>query len=489
MTQDLLSARVLKRSLAWNALGTLLPLAAAVLAVPLLIKGLGTDRFGLLTIVWALVGYASLFDLGLGRALTLIVAERLGREADHDLNPLLWTALWWLLGLGCLASVVLWVSAPYLVSGLGTPPALAPEAVTAFRVLAFGLPMVFVTSALTGVLMALQRFDVMTMVRLPLSLVTTLGPLLTLLISPSLVWISVLMLGARSLAVLVFAWRLGLLRRGLMRPARPEAALSRQLLGHGGWMTITNVVGPLMTYLDRFLVGALLGTAAVAWYVTPYEVLGKLNFIPGVLLGVLFPALATAYVSDPERARALYADAATVLRHALFAVCLVFVLFAEELLAAWIDGDFARQAAPVARWLAVGVWVNVLAHTPFTFLQGAGRADLIAKAHLAELLPYLALLAWWTQAWGIAGTAAAWVARVLVDTLLMNLLARHVHAPLAPQVRTDSLWLLGGLAALAGCAMLDSAPARLSALALAWAYAGWVLWPYLRRLVQRERAS
>jgi O-antigen/teichoic acid export membrane protein len=489
VTQDLLSARVLKRSLAWNAVGTLLPLVAAVLAVPLLIKGLGTDRFGLLTIVWALVGYASLFDLGLGRALTLIVAERLGREDDQDLNPLLWTALWWLLGLGCLASLVLWVSAPYLVSGLGTPPALAPEAVTALRVLAFGLPMVFVTSALTGVLMALQRFDVMTMVRLPLSLVTTLGPLLTLLISPSLVWISVLMLGARSLAVLVFAWRLGLLRRGLMRPARPEAALSRLLLGHGGWMTITNVVGPLMTYLDRFLVGALLGTAAVAWYVTPYEVLGKLNFIPGILLGVLFPALATAYVSDPERARALYADAATVLRQALFAVCLVFVLFAEELLAAWIDGDFAQQAAPVARWLAVGVWVNVLAHTPFTFLQGAGRADLIAKAHLAQLLPYLALLAWWTQAWGIAGTAAAWAARVLVDTLLMNLLVRHVHAPLAPQVRIDSLWLLVGLAALAACATLDSAPARLAALGLAWAYAGWVLWPYLRRLAQRERAS
>ena len=489
MTQDLLSARVLKRSLAWNAVGTLLPLAAAVLAVPLLIKGLGTDRFGLLTIVWALVGYASLFDLGLGRALTLIVAERLGRGDDKDLNPLLWTALWWLLALGCVASLVLWVSAPYLVAGLGTPPALAPEAVVAFRVLAFGLPMVFATSALTGLLMALQRFDVLTMVRLPLSLLTTLGPLLTLLISPSLVWVSVLMLGARGLAVVAFAWRLGLLRRGLMRPARPEAALSRLLLGQGGWMTITNVVGPLMTYMDRFLVGALLGTAAVAWYVTPYEVLSKLNFIPGILLGVLFPALATAYVRDPERARSLYGDAATVLRHALFAVCIVFVLFAEELLAAWIDADFARQAAPVAVWLAVGVWVNVVAHTPFTFLQGAGRADLIAKAHLAELLPYLGLLAWWTQAYGIAGTAAAWAVRVLVDTVLMNLLARHVHAPLAPQVRIDNWWLLAGLAVFAGCAALDSVSTRMAALAVAWACAGWVLWPYARRLLPRGSAS
>jgi O-antigen/teichoic acid export membrane protein len=488
VTQDLLSARVLKRSLAWNAVGTLLPLAAAVLAVPLLIKGLGTDRFGLLTIVWALVGYASLFDLGLGRALTLIVAERLGREDDQDLNPLLWTALWWLLGLGLLAALVLWSAAPWLVQVLRTPPELSAEAVSAFQLLAFGLPMVFVTSALTGLLAALQRFDILTLVRLPLGLVTTLGPLLTLWISPSLVWISLLMLGARGLAVVVFARRLALLRHGLMQPARAQAGLSRLLLGQGGWMTVTNVVGPLLTYLDRFLVGALLGTAAVAWYVTPYEVLSRLNFIPGILLGVLFPALAAAFASDPERARWLYRESAAVLRQALLPICLACLLFAEVLLASWIDPAFARQAAPVAQWLAVGVWVNVLAHTPFTFLQGAGRADLIARVHLAELLPYLALLVWWTQAFGIAGTAAAWTARVLVDTLLMNWLAQRVHAPLSAQARHDTAWLLAGLAGLGLCVLVQPVWARAAALVLVSAWSAWVLWPYARRFLRREGA-
>jgi O-antigen/teichoic acid export membrane protein len=483
--RDLLSARVLKRSLGWNALGTLLPLLAAVLAVPLLISGLGADRFGLLTLVWALVGYASLFDLGLGRALTVAAAERLGRQepgAELGLRPLLWTALGWLGALGLVAALLLAAAAPALVQALRVPAPLAAEAVLAFRVLAVGLPLVFVTSALTGLLAALQRFDLITQVRLPLSLVTTLGPLATLAFSPSLVWIAVLMLVARGLATAAFAWRLASLRQGLMRPVAPQPALARRLLGQGGWMTVSSVVGPLMTYLDRFIVGAILGTAAVAWYVTPYEVLGRLNVLPGILLGVLFPALATAFASDPARARALYADAAAVLRHSLWLVCLVLLLFAEALLAAWIDPAFARQAAPVAQWLAVGVWVNVMAHTPFTFLQSVGRADLIAKAHLAELLPYLALVAWWTHSHGIAGTAAAWTLRVLVDTLLMQALARRVHAPLAGQVRTDALWLAVGLAAYAACAQLESAAVRLAVLAAASAHAAWVLWPYARRV-------
>lgn len=489
--QDLLSARVLKRSLAWNAVGTLLPLLAAVLAVPLLIGGLGTDRFGLLTLVWALVGYASLFDLGLGRALTLVVAERLGRAdaaADDELGPLLWTALWWLGALGLLAALLLAAAAPALVQALQVPAALVAESVLAFRVLAVGLPLVFVTSALTGILTALQRFDLLTQVRLPLSLATTLGPLLTLLVSPSLVWIALLMLAARALATAAFAWRLAALRPGLMRPSRPRRAPSRRLLGQGGWMTVSNVVGPLMTYLDRFVVGAVLGTAAVAWYVTPYEVLGRLSVIPGILLGVLFPALATAFASDPVRARGLYADAATVLRHGLWVVCLAFLLFAEELLAAWIDPAFAREAAPVARWLAVGVWVNVVAHTPFTFLQSVGRSDLIAKVHLAELLPYLALVAWWTHGHGIAGTAAVWTLRVLVDTVLMQALARRVHAPLAGLVRTDCLWLAAGLAAFAACTTLDSAWARLAVVAAAAAHGAWVLWPYARRVLPKGAA-
>lgn len=493
---DLLSLGVLKRSLAWNGLGSVLPLAAALLALPWLIEGLGTERFGLLTLAWALLGYASLFDLGLGRALTLGVAERLGRGDESQLPSLVWTALAWLLGLGLVAALLLWAGARPLVAAMGTPQALQDEAVAAFRVLAFGLPLVFASSALSGVLMALQRFDVLTLVRLPLALVTTLGPLWLLGWSQSLVAISVLMLVARAISLLALGWglaRTGALGQRLMAPCRPSRPLARELLGQGGWMTVTNVVGPLLTYLDRFFVGALLGAAAVAWYVTPYEVLSRFNLIPGVLLGVLFPALATARGRDPARLLLLMAEAARVLRLALFALCLAMFVLADVLLSAWINPAFAEQAAPVARWLAVGVWVNVLAHTPFTFLQGAGRADLIAKAHLAETLPYLALLVWWTQSFGIAGTAAAWCARVLVDTLLILWLAAGEHAPLAQPMRAEALWLAAGLAAFAAVALALPTllqpwlPRAVLVAAVALAVA-WALAPAVWRLLRRERA-
>ena len=58
----------------FNFLGLALPLIVGVITIPILIESLGIVRFGLLTLVWTMVSYASLFDFGLGKALTLEIA-------------------------------------------------------------------------------------------------------------------------------------------------------------------------------------------------------------------------------------------------------------------------------------------------------------------------------------------------------------------------------------------------------------------------------
>ena len=51
-------------------------MAVGVAAVPPLVRLLGVDRFGVLALAWIIVGYFSLFDLGMGRALTKLVADK-----------------------------------------------------------------------------------------------------------------------------------------------------------------------------------------------------------------------------------------------------------------------------------------------------------------------------------------------------------------------------------------------------------------------------
>src|SRR5215207_2112075 len=76
----LLRRRSLRRNAVTNLIGQAVPLLVALLALPVLARSLGADRFGVLSLAWAILGYFSMFDLGLGRAVTKLVAEKIGQE-------------------------------------------------------------------------------------------------------------------------------------------------------------------------------------------------------------------------------------------------------------------------------------------------------------------------------------------------------------------------------------------------------------------------
>ena len=65
----------LRKNTLWNLFGSSLPLITAVLCIPYCLNNLGGEAFGVLTLIWALVGYFSLFDLGAGRALTYEISR------------------------------------------------------------------------------------------------------------------------------------------------------------------------------------------------------------------------------------------------------------------------------------------------------------------------------------------------------------------------------------------------------------------------------
>ena len=119
----------LARSILWNAAGIGLPLAVGVVVVPAIVRGLGTERFGFLSIVWMMIGYFSIFDLGLGRTLTKLVADRLGQEREREIGPLVSTTLIIVIVSGVLVSVATALSAGWLAQRtMGASPALVPEA-------------------------------------------------------------------------------------------------------------------------------------------------------------------------------------------------------------------------------------------------------------------------------------------------------------------------------------------------------------------------
>src|SRR5690242_10714343 len=111
----LTSGRLLARNTAWNLVGQILPMLVGILTIPVIIRAMVVDRFGVLSLAWIVVGYFSLFDLGIGRALTKMIADKLGANEELTIAPLAWTSLLLLLLLGILGALVTAMVSPLLV--------------------------------------------------------------------------------------------------------------------------------------------------------------------------------------------------------------------------------------------------------------------------------------------------------------------------------------------------------------------------------------
>jgi len=303
----LTTGRVLVRNTVWNLAGQAVPLVAGVFALPAIVDGLGTERFGVLTFAWLVIGYSGLFDLGLGRALTKLVAEKIGLARFEEIPALVWTALTLLLLLGIAGALIGIMMTPLLVHDvLKIPSELRNESARAFYLLMISIPIVISTVALRGVLEAHQRFDLVNGVRIPVGALSFVGPLLVLPFSESVAWVVAVLVGVRVVALMIYMLMCLHVAPPLRHAIAFKRSVIRPLVAFGSWMTVSNVVTPVIAYLDRFLIGASVGMVAVAYYTMPHEITTKLWIIPVGIVGVLFPTFSSDFANNPQRTTRLF---------------------------------------------------------------------------------------------------------------------------------------------------------------------------------------
>jgi O-antigen/teichoic acid export membrane protein len=451
----------LARSSLHNLAGLSTPLVVALVTVPVVVRTLGPERFGLVALAWTVAGYFALFDLGLGRAVTKLGAEAVAQSDLQRLRCLLRSAVRVQIVFGGLAAVAVVLAANALVRLLHVPATLSAEARDSFRLLALAIPAILLANTYRGALEAAGRFDLVNVLRAPLSSALYLAALAGALLG----W------GARGIIGLITVTRIaGALAHWLAcqrafgwqaGPAKPESSL-QPLLRFGGWVSITSVLVPLTGYIDRFLVGALVSVSAVGFYAAPYELASKLLIVPGSVSAALLPALSGAGVRGREQVAHAFAWSAA----ALFGAVAILIALAGPVLHVWLGREYAAAATATLQFLLIAVYLNGLALLPFTMLEAAGRPDLVTKYHALELPLYLALAIPLIRSSGIEGAALAWVVRNACGLMVLLVLAARVNGVRLTQ-------LVGRKPLLAGwCGALLLA---LTALALQLGVASWLI--------------
>ena len=250
-------------------------------------------------------------------------------------------------------------------------------------------------------------------------------------------------------------------------------------------MTVTNLVSPILTYLDRWLVVALASVTALGYYSVPMELGQRLLVISAAIAGVMFPVFARER-GDSAHSLSGYRQSTGAVVTLVLPVALVIGGWAGELMKLWMGDSFARQSTTTLQIMTAGVLLNSVARIPFTLLQSAGRARTAASIHVFELPAYV-ITAWiLISSYGLPGAAAAWTLRIGVDLMLMLLATARLSSELARASIRIGVVVFIALAGYATIFLWDSTLARIADLMVVLIVVGIVVWRLLLSALDRE---
>lgn len=432
----------------WNMLGRIGPVAIAVLITPYLVAKLGLSRWGVLTIALSLIGTFGIFDFGLGRALTRAIAERISDGEDKEsatltLTGILTLGVFGLVGGGCAAFFVrIWV-----YNGLKIPVELQHETVVAMWVLCATAPLVMMNAAMWGVMSAYQAFRNANLLNIPISVLYYLAPLLILQVWNSLVGVMLMLALCRLAMTVGYAFICVRLMPTLLT-ARPSFSLLRPLFRIGGWMTISNLMFPILSYMDRFMIATVLSAATTAYYTTPFDVVARLSMITLAVSSTAYPAMAASWRKDTLTTITLYRNSILTVVCLLFPFCFLGSLFSQDILGFWVGPDFAHNSTVIMKYLSIGVFFFGIDTVAAGFLDGIGRAEINAILSIVEALLYAPFLLLFLHWFGVNGAAFVWAGRSIFDSVARITIGIRLYPTLSSVVRHLMPMALTGLGLL-----------------------------------------
>jgi O-antigen/teichoic acid export membrane protein len=479
----------MKRDVSWNIAGTVIMVLATLIAVPLFLRFYGADRYGVLVTVWALLGYFSLFDFGMGPAVVRALSSA-GSDDDRSTARVFWTALLMNFSVGmCVALLVFLLS---LIFGPAAKTDLQREIVRATPWFALMVPISLVYPILIGALDARRLFRLANVNQALGSLWFQFLPLVLVFVTTADLQTAALgSLAGRTLSALILLW-LCFAKLHVGRPQFDRGSV-RSLTSFGGWMAVSSSASVLLDTVDRFVVSYFMGASAAAWYAIAYTTVSRVRSLPQAVTRALFPRVA----SDPVGSRESLFKCVRILSLILVpGICAAMVL-ADPLLRAWLGAEAAAQVTPLTYVMLLGIFMNCLAPIPMGALQAGGHPNKVAFIHLLQIPPFLAVMILATMHFGVLGAAVMWSARVTLDAALMfraaGMQRSFLREGLAPALLPLSTFgLMVGVdapmaektsivaALVASWAVIDTLAARLTGQTVTVLTLGSGLWPRSR---------
>jgi len=392
------------------------PMLLALVVTPLLVHGLGEDAYGMRGLIFTIMGYFALMDLGLNTAGTKYLAEYIAINDSDSVRELLGTTLLVYLIGGLIGCGVIWLTSSWLILSIfKIPLALQQESIWSFRIAGLGFFLSMLTWWGTSIPSGLQRFDVSNWISVGFGTVTSLSSLAAVLLGQGLIgviWASVF---ANFLTVIAYWISIKRLLPGVtIHPSFSWKMFKRTTL-FGLWGILFRVVGVSVTQLDRILIAMWLGPAAVTYFLVSRRVASPVHQINAKMLQVVFPmASEFSATASSEKLQHLFLRSMNLSIVVAIGMALPIFVLAQPFMTYWMSEEFALHTAELVRILTLCFCLTAQTAAPSAILPGMGYPQvpfIAAVLSSMVLLPGYFLL---IRPLGIVGAGWAYMASCIL---------------------------------------------------------------------------
>jgi O-antigen/teichoic acid export membrane protein len=399
-----------------NFIGQTITAILGIVFLPLYVRFLGIEAYGLIGFFVSLQAFFVILDMGLSSTLNRELA-RLTHDPDpfgHRRNLVrTLERLYWPIG-GIIALLVLLASHPIAVHWLKPVDYGVGRTAAAIAMMGVATALQWPSALYTGGLRGVGRQVVLNAINVASALLRSLGALAVLeYISPTLE------------AFLAWQIAVGLMQSLMLRsalwqalprqPGVPEAAFSMDILrGVRSFtlgMTGIAALSFLLMQSDRLILSALLPLNAFGYYSVAATVAGGLSPLVGPFFNALFPRYTSLVGLGMTRELVdVYHLSNQLLVATVAPTAAVLSLFSFDVLLLWSrDPTLAQNGSMILSILVVGTALNGIMHLPYALQLSHGWTRLSIVQNIIAVAILLPTTWWAAHRYGAVGAACIWV--------------------------------------------------------------------------------
>lgn len=400
-----------------NVGGRLWQTLMSFLFIPLYIRFMGVEAYGLIGVFTTLLAILILLDLGLSLAVNREMA-RLSAHGDHsrarDLVRTL-EVMYWLIGLAVATGIFFgaelitrhWLNLSRLPLGTATKAVQLMAVVTFLR---------WPGALYGGVLMGLREHVTLNAVAAVTATLTGAGAVAILwAISPSVIAFFTWQIAVAALNIVALSlatWRkLG----PAVERARFDRAALRSILGFSAGVFGVTLLSVMLMQLDKLVISSTLPLAIFGYYTLAFAIGNVLSSLAAAVHGALFPSLSHLVAAgDEEAVAALYHKSCQVMALAVVPAGTALAFFAPELLNLYLrDAQTTAQVQSLVIVFAVANTLYGMLMMPYALQLAYGWTRLSIYKNVAALLLYIPMLLIAVHRFGVIGAPLSWLALMI----------------------------------------------------------------------------